>query len=89
MDEAISATPTLRRDKMSKVKTIKEFANKYQNWNFKEQMYAMNAIAQSLNLHMFYSANVTNGKCDNLETNYQFQTISGRNLLKITLTNSI
>jgi hypothetical protein len=89
MNEATSATSKLRRDKMSKVKTIKAFASKYQNWNFKDQMYAMNAIAQSLNLHMFFYANVTNGACDNTQTNYQFQTMSGRNLLKITLTNSI
>lgn len=73
---------------MSKVKTINAFATQYENFTFKNQMYAMGALARSLGVHMFFYSSQTNGMADNLATTYQFQTFNGRNLIKITLKNA-
>ena len=73
---------------MSKAKLIQQFASQYQNFNFKQQMYAMSVIANTLGVHMFFYANVVNGKSEHLETSYQFQTFGGRNIIKITLKNA-
>lgn len=73
---------------MSKAKLISQFASNYDGFNFKQQMYAMGVIAKILGCHMFFYANVIDGKSEHLETSYQFQTFSGRNILKITLKNT-
>jgi len=65
---------------MSKSATIQQFAAEYNNVKFSTQMMAMTAIAKALGLKMWFeSSKVSEGMV------YQFNTVSGRTLTKVTL----